>query len=152
MRVELHKEADQGLGGILTLKPGLNDVDPALWAKAAKHSLTPWFLEQGIIRVLDDAAVPVAGIKPAQGSYVVELPDEDEAEPELEVSPPKDLAEDAPADKAPAPSLVGMNATQAIAEVAKIDSVDVLMGLLEDESRKSVIKAIEARVDLLSKS
>jgi hypothetical protein len=148
MRIELHKTASQGLGGKLMLHPGLNEVDPAAWSQAMQHSMTSWFLQQGIIRVLDECQVPVLP-EARSSSYQVEPVDEQEVE--ISAARPRDLNKAATVIQ-PSTSLVGIPVRRALGLIAKADSAEVLVAMLEGESRKTIVEAIEARMDQLTQS
>ena len=133
VRIELHAKAPKTLGGQLRLMPGLNLVDDAAWAWALKHQLTPWFIEAGVIRVLRDDDVPVAGVR------------EDAVVEQQEIG--SDLV-----TSEVTLDLAGLSARAAVVAVRECSDQGVLLAALDSESRKGVVAAIEARVDELSKS
>jgi len=61
LKIELHnRQANLSLCGVVTLRPGLNEVSEADWAKVTDHEITRWFLENKHIVVLEEAVADAA--------------------------------------------------------------------------------------------
>jgi len=109
--------------GSLRFLPGINEVDEAAWNKVKDHPLLQERFNSG-------ALLWVKG----PGVQKKEVPED---------VPPEEVESDVEA-------LDGMTSDEAKALVAKTFSLDLLNSWLELETRKGVLKAIEAQIEAVT--
>lgn len=145
------------------LHPGDNMLDAAAWEKVAGHPVTQLYLNRGEIVVASDSERQDK--QPEVASTLAVPPEPDSYKPENPplplpglVSRPLHDAEETnqPSDLAVAtaglgipPDLETMRARDVIEMVNDIDDVKRLRNLLTVETRTTVVRAIEQRIDVL---
>lgn len=126
--------------------PGVNSVDPKLWAIAEKDSEIKYFLEQGILEVLEgDAAKsekkesdPFAGVSDDEKKKLIDKAFGDNKE---------NANSNAPTPEAPpVEPLKNFNDKKALQLVSETFNVGILKEWLDTEDRTKVKRAIEAQI------
>jgi hypothetical protein len=75
MLIENTEANIKNLGDIVTLMPGVNDVDPALWDKAQKIALVQHFLKSGVLKVVSGGSESHKDIAALEEHEALELVD-----------------------------------------------------------------------------
>ena len=153
----------------VTLTPGINEVDAAVWPKCRDHPITDHYVQRGDVAEVGAASGPrsVDPTPTVKGQCEPQQPGPDAARYGDPQSPPLVLPDDGsppsqdhPSDPIasvcvaddPSPATVGvpgladMRAKDAIMALMTVDSVEDLRHLLRIEGRSTVIRAIERRL------
>ncbi len=139
IKVKLNKEASVNLSTRLLLVPGVNEVDEDLLMELAEKPHNRHFFENGIIEPVHPKAVQLGEPQPAltpASAYIQPNPEDDEAHQE--------------AVALLAGEIVEMNAKDAVEAVGKVDRIEVLVAIAEQEKRKTVMEAVETRAETLA--
>lgn len=131
------------------LHPGLNAVDFDAWARCRDHPVTVHYVQRGEVVVVP-ASVPTADAGTSAEAETPPLPSPD-------MTPAQDLLPGTVANGSdmddPAPvtpvSPESMKAKDAIAAVGKMFDLNELYSFLRVESRTTVVRAIEHRIEEL---
>lgn len=126
--------------------PGVNSVDPKLWAIAEKDSEIQYFLENGILEILESDAQkksskekdPFAGVSEEEKKKLVEKAFGDNKE---NANSKGQLPETPPVEP-----LSNFNDKKALQLVSETFNVTILKEWLDTENRSKVKRAIEAQI------
>src|SRR3990172_8165684 len=134
MRVNLKQEASVNLSGRLLLKPGINDVDERLFAELmATSQANRWYVDSGRIEPVHAetmAPAPSAPVLTPEKAYTQPDPATDVAHQEAVAAAAQEIA--------------AMNAKQATEAIGKVDRLEVLVGLAELQSPKTLLHRIQS--------
>jgi len=124
----------------LSLSPGDNVVQPQTWNRVKEDSVCKALLASGRLCTHE----------PKRDSGVADEPAPDAADPAYAAPPVTEPNEDSgdPAPELQATDYSGMTAKEMIAEISTMTEAD--LDGLADETRKTVISAIESRYDELA--
>lgn len=130
----------------IRLLPGVNSVDPKLWAIAEKDSEIQYFLENGILEILESDT----GKKPAKNKDPFAGMSEDEKK-QLVDKAFGDNKENANSkaqlpETPPVEPLSNFNDKKALQLVSETFNVAILKEWLDTENRSKVKRAIEAQI------
>lgn len=126
--------------------PGVNSVDPKLWAIAEKDSEIQYFLENGILEILESDTQkkspkekdPFAGVSEEEKKKLVEKAFGDNKE--------NANSKGQPPETPPVEPLSNFNDKKALQLVSETFNVAILKEWLDTESRSKVKRAIEAQI------
>jgi len=130
--------------------PGVNSVDPKLWAIAEKDSEIQYFLENGILEILESdtqkksSKDPFAGVSEEEKKKLVEKAFGDNKE--------NANSKGQPPETPPVEPLSNFNDKKALQLVSETFNVTILKEWLDTENRSKVKRAIEAQIRKMEES
>lgn len=130
----------------IRLIPGVNSVDPKLWTIAEKDSEIQYFLEQGILEVLEsdvpkkpkDNKDPFDGVSDDEKKKLIDKAFGDNKENAKSTSQPQETV--------PVEPLTNFNEKKSLQLVSETFNVVILKEWLDTEDRSKVKRAIEAQI------